>query len=157
MNISNKKKGMSLLEMTFAGAILMVVIISVIPLIDGMVGRFQMARDHYIATSLCQSRIERARMIPMEDLKLLEEPVNRPAYLNDMGNIEPGGRFKRTTLVYTNSPSAGLSTMNVTTYICICSRYGWRKAFHPIQSRSFSCRFTDEKEELNYIFTHYNK
>jgi len=157
MNISTNKKGMSLLEMTFAGAILMVVIISVIPLIDGMVGRFQMARDHYIATSLCQSRIERARMIPLGDLNLLEEPVNRPAYLNDMGEIEPGGRFKRTTLVTTNSPSAGLSTMNVTTYICICSRYGWRKAFHPIRSRSFSCRFTDEKEELNYIFTQYNK
>ena len=157
MNISTNKKGMSLLEMTFAGAILMVVIISVIPLIDGMVGRFQMARDHYIATSLCQSRIERARMIPIGDLKLLEEPVNRPAYLNDMGEIEPGGRFKRTTLVSTNSPSAGLSTMTVTTYICICSRYGWRKAFHPIRSRSFSCRFTDEKEELNYIFTQYNK
>lgn len=157
MNNSTKKRGMSLLEMTFAGAILMVVIISVIPLIDGMVGRFQMARDHYIATSLCQSRIERARMISLGDLKLLEEPVNRPAYLNDMGDIEPGGRFKRTTLVSTNSPSAGLTTMNVTTYICICSRYGWRKAFHPIRSRSFSCRFTEEKEELNYIFTHYNK
>jgi hypothetical protein len=135
----------------------MVVIMSVIPLIDGMVGRFQMARDHYVATSICQSRIERARMIPFSDLLLLSEPLNQPTYLNDFSAIEPGGRFRRTTLVSTNTPSAGLTTMTVSTYICLCSRHGWRKAFHPIRSRTFSCRFTDEKEELSYIFTHYNK
>lgn len=150
-------KGMTLLEMMVSLCILMFVILSIFPLIDGMVGRFQMARDHYIATSLSQSRIERARMVPFGDLNLLVEPSNQPTYLNDLGEIEPGGRFKRTTIISTNSPSAGLTTMTVDTYICICSRYGWRKQFHPVRSRSFSCRFTDEKEELNYIFTQYNK
>lgn len=157
MKNSRLKRGMTLMEMMVSVTILMLVILSVFPLIDGMVGRFQMARDHYIATSLAQSRIERARMIPFSDLNLLVEPSNQPTYLNDLGEIEPGGRFRRTTLITTNSPSAGLTTMTVSTYICICSRYGWRKQFHPVRSRTFSCRFTDEKEELNYIFTHYNK
>jgi hypothetical protein len=143
--------------MTFASAIFMIVIVSVIPLIDGMVGRFQMARDHYVATSIGQSRIERARMTPFSDLRLFIESTNNPSYLNDVGEVDPNGRFKRITMVATNVPANGLATMTVSTHICICSRYGWRKAYHPIRSRSFSCKFTDEKEELNYIFTSYNR
>jgi type II secretory pathway pseudopilin PulG len=156
MKNARQQKGMTLLEMMVAGAIFMLVIASVFPLIDGMVGRFQMARDHYIATSICQSRIERARMIPYSDLGLFAEPMTRPTYLNDLGEIQPGGRFRRTTLVSTNTPSAGLATMKVTTHICLCSRNGWRKQYHPIRSRTFSCKFTDEREELSYVFTYYN-
>ena len=148
---------MSILEMTFASAIFMMVIVSVIPLIDGMVGRFQMARDHYVATSICQSRIERARMTPFNDLRLFTEATNNPSYLNDVGEVDPNGRFKRITTVSTNTPAAGLTTMTVATHICLCSRYGWRKNYHPIRSRSFSCKFTDEKEDLSYIFTSYNR
>lgn len=150
-------KGMTLIEITVAGAIFMLVILSVFPLIDGMVSRFQMARDHYVATSICQSRIERARMTPFSDLKLFEEPSNSPTYLDDFGEVKPGGRFRRMTTVSTNSPAAGLTTMTVTTHICICTRFGWRKMYHPVRTRTFSCRFTDEKEELSYIYTHYNK
>lgn len=157
MNNLHPKKGMTLMEMMVSITVLMLVILCVFPLIDGMGGRFQMARDHYVATSLSQSRIERARMAPFGDLNLFVEPVNQPSYLNDLGETEQGGRFKRTTLISTNSPSAGLTTMTVSTYICICSRYGWRKQFHPIRSSAFTCCFTDEKEELNYIFTQYNK
>jgi len=157
MNKPRRNKGMTLLEMTIAGAIFMVVIMSVIPLVDGMVGRFQMARDHYVATTICQSRVERARMTPFSDLGLFNEPLTQPSYLNDFGEIEPNGRFRRTTLVSTNTPSAGLTTMTVSTHICICSRFGWRKQFHPIRSQAFSCRFTDEREELSYIFTNYNQ
>jgi type II secretory pathway pseudopilin PulG len=151
------QKGMTLVEMMVSVTILMLVIFCIIPLIDNMVGRFQMARDHYIAISLCQSRIERARMVPFGDLNLFAEPSNQPTYLNDKSEVESGGRFRRTTLISTNSPSAGLTTMVVTTHICLCSRYGWRKQFHPIRSSTFSCCFTNEKEELNYIFTQYNK
>jgi len=156
MNTNPTTRGMSLLEMTFASAIFMVVIVSFIPLIDGMAGRFQMARDHYVATSTCQSRIERARMTPFSDLNLFIESNNNPSYLDDLGQIDPDGRFKRITTVSTNSPATGLTTMTVATHICICSRFGWRKTFHPIRSKSFSCKFTDEKEELSYVFTTYN-
>jgi prepilin-type N-terminal cleavage/methylation domain-containing protein len=151
------QKGMTLMEMMVSLSILMLVILSVFPLIDGMAGRFQMARDHYVATSLAKSRIERARMAPFSDLNLFVEPINQPTYLNALGETEQGGRFKRTTLITTNSPSAGLTTMTVSTYICICSRYGWRTKFHPVNNSTFTCRFTEEKEELNYIFTLYNK
>jgi type II secretory pathway pseudopilin PulG len=157
MNTNNTQRGMSLIEVTFASAIFMIVIVSVIPLIDGMVGRFQMARDHYVATSICQSRIERARMTPFSDLSLFIESTNNPSYLNDVGDVDPDGRFKRITTVTTNSPATGLSTMTVSTYICLCSRHGWRKAFHPIRSKSFTCKFTDEKEDLSYIYTTYNQ
>jgi hypothetical protein len=96
-------------------------------------------------------------MAPYSDLNLFVESSTQPTYLNALGDTEPGGRFKRTTLISTNSPSAGLTTMTVSTYICICSQYGWRSKFHPVNSSSFKCRFTEEKEELNYIFTQYNK
>jgi type II secretory pathway pseudopilin PulG len=157
MNKQQTTRGMSLLEMTFASVIFMVIIVSIFPLIDGMLGRFQMARDHYIAASICQSRIERARMAPFSDLTLFNETTNNPSYLDDFGIVNPDGRFKRITIVSTNSPSNGLCTMTTATFICICSRSAWRKTFHPIHSSSFSCRFTEEKEEMSYIYTAYNQ
>jgi hypothetical protein len=156
MNTHHNTRGMSLLGVTFASVIFMVVIAAVFPLIDGMLERFQMARDHYVATSICQSRIERARMAPYSDITLFSESTDNPSYLDDLGIINPNGRFKRITTVSTNSPSPGLCTMKTATFICSCSRSGWRKTFHPIHSSSFSCKFTEEKEEMSYIYTAYN-
>lgn len=143
---------MTILELTIALGIFVIIMTSAFPLIDGMVSRLQMARDHYAATSLCQARIERARSIPYSNLNLMAEDGR---VLDDVGNLATGGRFRRTTTVATDVPSAGLTTMTVTVQPCICSRWGWRKTFHPISAGDYVCRFTEEHETLDYIFTDY--
>jgi len=149
----NRQTGMTVLEMAIATAILALVMACAFPMIDGMMSRFQMARDHYVAATLCQGRIERARGVPYSDISLL---VESDMLVDDFGNASsPGGRFRRTTTVRKDSPAAGLTSMTVRADICICSRWGWRKVFHPIKSGTHVCRFTDEHEQMSYMFTEY--
>lgn len=146
------QRGMTVLEMTVALALLAIIMTAAMPMVDAMISRFQMARDHYVASTLCQGKIERARGVPYFDLALMAEDG---ALMDDFGNITPGGRFRRTTVVEPNEPEAGLTTMTVRTQICICSRWGWRKVFHPLTSGKFVCRFTDEGEQMSFMFTEY--
>jgi prepilin-type N-terminal cleavage/methylation domain-containing protein len=151
---TNRVHGMTLLELLIAMALLSLIMSAALPLANQMMSRFQMARDHYVAATLCQARIERARAVPYSDLRLLAETGS---LVDDFGNLsDPNGRFKRTTTVVTNTP-AGMTTMSMRTQICICSRWGWRKCMHPIKEGSQTCRFTDECEEMTFLFTEYNK
>jgi hypothetical protein len=113
--------------------------------------RFQMARDHYAAASIGQARVERARQVPYGDLPLFAETE---VLVDDYGNpAETYGRFQRTTIIEPDSPSEGLTTMTVRTQICICSRWGWRRHLHPLNSGNYVCHFTDEQEEMVFLFT----
>jgi len=151
----NRQTGMTVLELAIALALMALVLTAAFPMIDGMMSRFQMARDHYVAATLCQGRIERARGVPYSDINLL---VEHDMLVDDFGNpSSPGGRFRRTTTVVADSPAEGLAAMTVRTDICICSRWGWRKVFHPIKSGAHVCRFTDEHEQMSFIFTEYLK
>ncbi len=152
---ANGQRGMSLLELMIAMSLMAIIMAAAFPLVDQMMARFQMARDHYVAATLCQGRIERARGVPYSDIPLLSE---NGALIDDFGNSAvPGGRFRRTTTVVPDTPVAGMTTMTVQTQICICSRWGWRKVFHPIKSGSFICRFTDENEHMSFLFTEFQK
>lgn len=146
-----RRDGFSMLELMVATSIMLVVFVSAFPLVDQMMGRFQMARDHYVAATICQARIERARAVPYSNIPLYAETK---ALVDDFGNLSsPNGRFRRTTSVATNAPSSGLTQMTVQTEICICSRWGWRSHLHPLPN----CAFTDEKESMKFVFTEYNK
>jgi hypothetical protein len=142
---------MGLLELLFAMTLLITSIAAAFLFLDHVMSRFQTARDHYVATTICQGRIERARAIPFADLNLLREDQQ---LVDDFGNpASPGGRFRRTTTVLTDTPAAGLTTMQVRTDICICSRWGWRTKYHPLKHGSYVCRFTGEQEQMQYLFT----
>jgi Tfp pilus assembly protein PilV len=146
---------MTLLELLIALTLFAVIMTAAFPLVDQMVTRFQMARDHYVAATVCQARIERARAVPYTDLRLLEESKT---LVDDFGNnASPNGRFRRSTGVLTDTPVEGMTTMTVRTDICICTRWGWRKCMHPIRTKKWTCRFTDEHEEMVYLFTEYKK
>lgn len=146
-----KTVGFTMLELMVSVCILLVVFVSAFPLVDQMMSRFQMARDHYVAATICQARIERARAVPYSDLPLYAET---DTLVDDFGNLSsPNGRFRRTTLVATNTPSAGLTQMIVRTDICICSRWGWRSHLHPLSN----CRFADDQETMRFLFTEYNE
>lgn len=152
---THRKSGMTMLELAIAMGLLVIIMTAAFPLVDAMVSRFQMARDHYVAASLCQGRIERARAVPYSDLGLLAES---DMLVDDFGNpASPNGRFRRTTTVTRDSPSEGLTTMSVRVDICICSRRGWRKVFHPIKTGTQICRFTEEHEQMSFMFTEYLK
>lgn len=150
-----RRTGMTLLELMISMCVFAIVMAAAFPLVDQMMARFQMARDHYVAASICQARIEHARTVPYGDVRLLEEPGSR---IDDFGNVsEPDGRFRRTTSVSVDAPSAGMTTLRVQTHICICSRWGWRKCLHPLRTAKYTCDFTDEHEEMSFYFTAYKK
>ena len=149
------RTGITLLELLIAMSVFAIIMVAAFPLIDQMMARFQMARDHYVAASICQGRIEHARTIPYSNLSMMDEAGSR---VDDFGNIsEPEGRFLRTTSIAVDSPVAGMTTMTVRTQICICSRWGWRKCLHPIQSGKWTCCFTEENETMGFYFTDFKK
>jgi len=155
MGKRGRQCGMTVLELMVAMALLVTIMAAAFPMVDQMLSRFQMARDHYVAASLCQARIERARGTPYSDLALYRESN---AQVDDFGNASvPGGRFRRTTRVVADAPVAGITTMTVRTDICICSRWGWRKILHPLATTKFTCRFTDEHEQMVFLYTDYLK
>jgi len=146
---------MTLLELMVAMAVVTVIMAAALPMADQMMARFQMARDHYVAATICQARIERARGVPFSELPLLAESGSQ---VDDFGNLAtPEGRFRRTTTVTPNTPVAGMTQMTMRTQICICSRWGWRKHLHPLMSGKLICQFTDECEEMSFLFTEYEK
>ena len=146
-------RGMTVVELMVAMSLLVMVLAAAFPMVDQMISRFQMARDHYVAGSLCQGRIERARGVPYSNLSLFSENNTR---VDDFGNVSvPGGRFQRTTQVVVNAPVTNMTTMTVRTDICICSRWGWRKVFHPLTGGQYVCHFTDEHEQMSFMFTEF--
>lgn len=151
----SRRTGMTVLELLVAMGVFAVIMTAAFPLVDQMMGRFQMARDHYVAASICQGRVEHARTALYAALNLLEEADMR---VDDYGNVsEPNGRFRRTTTVTVDAPVAGMTTLAVKVDICICSRWGWRKHMHPLRTGSWVCRFTEEHEEMSAYFTEYKK
>jgi len=155
MRPRRRQQGFTLAEAVTAMALLAIIMMAVLPLIDQIICRFQMARDHYVAATLCQGRIERARSEPYEQLDAWEEI---DVLVDAFGNPSaPDGRFRRTTRLQRDVPEIGLTRMTVRTDICSCSRLGWRTALHPIRSGPFACRFTEEHEEMCYLFTQYRE
>jgi len=149
------RTGMTMLELLVAMGVLAVIMTAAFPLVDQMMTRFQMSRDHYVAATLCQARIERARGVPYANLPLLAESQS---LVDDFGNLAgTAGRFRRTTTVEQDAPVPGMTTLSMRVDICICTRWGWRKHLHPIRQGKELCRFTDEHEEMKFLFTEYNK
>ena len=144
------RDGIGLVEIMFAMALLITVVTAALLFLDQVMSRFQAARDHYVATTICQGRIERARAIPYADLLLMAEERQ---LVDDQGNAAPSGRFRRTTVVQANTPSAGLTMMQVQTEICCCSRWGWRKIYHPLNRGPYVCRFAGSHEQMAFLFT----
>jgi len=149
------RNGMTIVEMLVASMILALVMASALPLVNQLLARIHTSRDHYVAATICQARIERAKSVPYGDLLMLNE---RDSLVDDYGSAAvPDGRFSRTTTVSIDTPEAGMTQVVVSTRICICTRWGWRRFLHPVRTGSKICRFTEEHEEMTYLFTEYNK
>jgi prepilin-type N-terminal cleavage/methylation domain-containing protein len=155
MRRQKKQHGMTIVEVMVASTILALVMASAFPLVDNLLGRVHMSRDHYVASSVCQARIERGRQVPYADLELMTEDGS---LVDDFGNLAvPGGRFKRTTVIEVDKPTDGMTQMTVTVKICVCSRWGWKRVLHPVRKGRNQCHFTDEEEKMTFLYTKYEK
>jgi hypothetical protein len=92
------KHGMTLTEVVVATFLILLVLSSSYALIIKSSELSRSARRHYIAISLAKNRLERARNFLYNDLRLMAETN---LTVNDNGNPDPEGRFRRTTEVNT--------------------------------------------------------
>ncbi|MFO7937858.1 MAG: hypothetical protein R6V06_09680 [Kiritimatiellia bacterium] len=147
--------GTTIVETVIAIVLLALVLAAAFPLVDQTLGRIYSTKDHYVATSICQARIERARQVPYSDLSLMDE---KNILVDDFGNLAVlNGRFRRTTEVTTNGLPVGLTRMEVTTEICKCTRWGWMRFLHPINTENRKCGFDGIQEKMSFLFTEYEE
>ena len=145
---------MTIVEVMVASTILALVMASTFPLVDHLLARIHMSRDHYVAASICQARIERARSISKDSYATLASLNEEGSLVDDFGNLAvPNGRFKRTTEIQVDTPTEGITQITVTVKICICCRWGWKRALHPIREGRNQCHFTDEAEKMTFLLT----
>ena len=103
------------------------------------------SRRHYIAISLAKNRLERARNFQYNDLKLLSET---DLTVNDNGNPDPNGRFRRTTLVDTNyAATHGLPGYLTEVIVTVKIRNPHTGLFTP-DNESIRTLFTEYLEEV---------
>ena len=129
------RRGMTLTEVVISTAIILIVLASSYVLVVRAAELSRSARRHYIAISLAKNRIERARNFLYDDLKLMAES---DLTVNDNGNPDPNGRFRRTTNVNTNF-AAGLTEVIVTVKI----------------RNPHTGLFTPDNESIRTLFTEY--
>ena len=126
---------MTLTEVVIASFLILLVMTSSYSLIIKSSELSRSARRHYVAISLAKNRLERARNFLYNDLKLMAET---DLNVNDNGNPDPEGRFRRTTTVNTNY-APGLTEVIVTVKI----------------RNPHTGLFTPDNETIRTLFTEY--
>ena len=135
------KRGMTLTEVVIATGLILTVMASSYVLIIQSAELSRSARRHYIAISLAKNRLERARNFLYNDLKLMAET---DLTVNDNGNPDPAGRFRRTTVVDTNYAAAhGLSGYLTEVTVTVKIR------------NPHTGLFTPDNETIRTLFTEY--
>lgn len=96
---SDRKSGFTLVEAMIAGVILMFFVGGFVLTFIMAMRTVHTATNHYRATSIARNRIQRARAFDFGSLELLEE---NEIGIDQFGNSDPGGRFRRSTSISTN-------------------------------------------------------
>jgi len=132
------RRGILLLEMVFAVALLAVALSGACLMVVQSMYMMLAARDRYVATTLCLARIERARDIDYALLNLLaDQPPG--VRVDGEGVPDPAGAFRRETTVQTDVPASGLTSVSVTV------------SFLDRRSRTFGAG----REVISCVFTQY--
>ena len=114
--IKNKKRkngGFSLIELVVAMVLLAVVMGGAYSLISQSAVMARIARNHYVAVTLAQNRLERARNFAYDDLPLLAENA---VVCDENGSPAPLGSFRRTTAIdstYTTNTTEIVVTVEI--------------------------------------------
>ncbi len=131
---------MTLTEVVISTFLILLVMTSAYALIIRSSELSRSARRHYIAISLAKNRLERARNFLYNDLKLMAET---DLTVNDNGNPDPEGRFRRTTTVNTNYVSGTPPTTNTEVIVVVKIR------------NPHTGLFTPDNETIQTVFTEY--
>ncbi|MDD5704282.1 MAG: prepilin-type N-terminal cleavage/methylation domain-containing protein [Kiritimatiellae bacterium] len=108
---NRRRAGVSVLEVLISIVLLVLILAGAYMMVSQCAQLLLTGRDHYVATTLCLARIERARNVDYNLLIMLNEKT--PVIVDQDGNISPDGRFRRKTDVSANWPANGLTMVVV--------------------------------------------
>lgn len=97
-----KQAGFTLVEVIIASVIFFGIAGAFIAAYLSAMRTHAVASDFYKATCIARNRIQRARTLDYDSLSLLSEV---DASVDEDGNVDQGGKFRRTTLVSSVSPA----------------------------------------------------
>ncbi len=125
----NKKNGTTLTETMMAVGFVAFCIGSILAVIIQSVDLRQSTENISIAVDIARSRIERIREVREEQgYGTLSTLVESDTLVDNLGQDDPNGNFKRTTAVDTNYGTAGYPLTKVTVTV----QYKRRSVFSPI-------------------------
>ena len=140
------RRGMTLTEVVISTFLILLVMTSAYSLIIKSSELSRSARRHYIAISLAKNRLERARNFLYDDLKLMAET---DLTVDDNGNPDPKGWFRRTTSVDTNYAAAhGMSSALTEVIVTVKIRNPHTGLFTP-DNETIRTLFTEYLEEVD--------
>jgi len=104
------RRGISIVEMVVAVAIVVVFLAVAYPVITRSHFLVRRGRDHYLAVAIGLASIEMARK---QDYPLLPRLAESQRLVNDQGNYDGAGRFRRTITVRPDTPVRGVTEVVV--------------------------------------------
>ncbi len=105
-----RRAGITLVEVLVSTALLGMVFAGAFALITQASGMMRRTRNHYVATTLCLARLERAKDFDYNLLSFLEES---DLVLNQDGIPDEAGYYRRHTEISTDTPLEGTTTIQV--------------------------------------------
>ncbi|MBL7076670.1 MAG: prepilin-type N-terminal cleavage/methylation domain-containing protein [Kiritimatiellae bacterium] len=102
--------GFTLVEAVISSALFFIIAGSFIAAYISAMRTHKMSSDYYKATCIARNRVQRARTVDFESLPLLAED---DAKIDQDGDPDTGGQFRRTTLVSSMAPACKRISVNV--------------------------------------------
>ncbi len=133
---ARRRRGITIVEVLVAILLLGGVFGGSFALISQATAMMRRTRNHYVATTLCLARIERARDF---DYNLLSFLAEAGTLVDPEGVPDADGFFRRQTAVFVDDPRSGVTTLDV------------RVEIRDPKTREFEGAF----EEMSAAFTTY--
>ena len=134
--ISNKKRGITLVEVLISAAILVLAITGILYVFVQTIDMSKRTDYEYVSLNLAKSRMERARnVMATSGFDSLPEMEESETTVDAYGASDPQGEFKRTTQV--TVIDANRTEFEVTV------KYKYRKSWRDDAAVTFKTMFTD--------------
>jgi type II secretory pathway pseudopilin PulG len=104
------RSGISVIEAVIAVMIVAMMLAAAYPAVTQAQYTVRRGRDHYLATALCLATIEQARK---QEFTLLPRMAESQRLINEQGNYDGAGNFRRTIIVRPATPVEGLTEVSV--------------------------------------------
>jgi len=136
------RSAFTILEVVFAMSIIFLVFGGAFLVIRQSCMLVRSSRNQYVATSLCDNRLERARTLSYNSLWELAE---NQMIVNENGVPDPNAQFRRTTAVNTNYVTTAVDATVTNTQITVTVE------IHDMTTGNYS----GQQEQMSDIFANY--